>query len=357
VSELALRDVGDEAGVGSGSGQVLLRIEGREIAVIPGRAEQGRQVSAAALEHMEDGGELLAEGKEAAIRRRLLIAQSIDEVGGVQASGGDAGGKPKRVDLGEEAGDLVPTGSLAGFAGFTDEHDEKIEAMTSGVDHAVGSGSDQVAEGGEGLEEDGGGVSLGVRGDGLDEESGEAMERGFGQHRLRALGARCRVGRLLSRDRIDLWLRQWLRRWLRRLATGLGLRPIRETEQFGSALFDFGVGGYMGAIRGACVLQHGSTIPFFCEWPRRNRRWRAGVAEIAFACMVTEMAWNRYGFEKERCGWRVGNLPCVTEGGRGLLAIEIQVVHCGSMSVPNGSPPARKLPQNGCNVRVATIGP
>jgi hypothetical protein len=77
VSELALRDVGDEAGVGSGSGQVLPRIEGREIAVIPGRAEQGRQVSPAAPEHMEDGGELLAEGKEAAIRRRLLIAQSI----------------------------------------------------------------------------------------------------------------------------------------------------------------------------------------------------------------------------------------------------------------------------------------
>jgi hypothetical protein len=165
--------------------------------------------------------------------------------------------------------------------------------MTSGVDHAVGSGSDQVAEGGEGLEEDGGGVSLGVRGDGLDEESGEAMERGFGQHRLRGFGARCRVGRLLSRDRIDLRLRrrlgQWLRRWFSRLATRLGLRPIRETEQFGSALFDFGVGGYMGAIRGAWVLQHGSTIPFFCEWPRRQPEGGAGVAEIAFACMVTEM--------------------------------------------------------------------
>jgi hypothetical protein len=262
VSELALGDVGDEAGVGSGSCQLLVRIEGREIAVIPGTAEQGRQVSAAALEHMEDGGELLAEGKEAAICRRLLIAQSIDEVGGGQASGGDAGGKPKRVDIGEETGDLVPTGSLAGFAGFTDEHDEKIEAMTSDVDHAVGSGSDQVAEGGEGLEEDGGGVSLGVKGDGLDEESAEAMERGFGQHRLRALRARGRVGRLLCRERINLRFN--------RLATRLGLRPARETEQFGFALFDFGEGGYMGAIRGACVLQHGSTISFFCEWPRRQ---------------------------------------------------------------------------------------
>ena len=49
VSELALRDVGDEAGVGSGSGQLLVRIEGGEVAVIPGTAQQRRKVSAAAL--------------------------------------------------------------------------------------------------------------------------------------------------------------------------------------------------------------------------------------------------------------------------------------------------------------------
>jgi hypothetical protein len=33
-------------------------------------------------------------------------------------------------------------------------------------------------------------------------------------------------------------------------------------------LFDFGEGGYMGAIRGACVLQHNSTIPGFRKWRR-----------------------------------------------------------------------------------------
>jgi len=111
--------------------------------------------------------------------------------------------------------------------------------------------------------------------------SDEAMERGFGEDRLRAFRARCRVPRLLCRGRVDLRFR--------RLAKRLGLRPIREMVQFSSALFDFGEGGYTGAIRGACVLQHGSTISF-ASGRAGNQRWRAGVAEIAFACMVTEMA-------------------------------------------------------------------
>jgi hypothetical protein len=157
--------------------------------------------------------------------------------------------------------------------------------MTGGVDHAVGSAPDHVAEGGEELEEDGGRVSLGVRGDGADDEPGEAMERGFGQHGLRAFRARCRVGRLLCRDRTDLRLR----RWLRRLAKRLGLRPAREPEQLGSASFNFGEGGYMGAIRSACVLQHGSTVPF-AKWPRRQPAVASRSCGDSLACMVTEMA-------------------------------------------------------------------
>ena len=53
--------------------------------------------------------------------------------------------------------------------------------MAGGVDHAVGAAADQVAEGGEELEENGGGVGLGVRGDGADGESGEAVKGGFAQ--------------------------------------------------------------------------------------------------------------------------------------------------------------------------------
>jgi hypothetical protein len=60
--------------------------------------------------------------------------------------------------------------------------------------------------------------------------------------------------------------------------------------QFGSALFDFSEGGYMGAIRGACVLQHGSTIPFFAGGRAGDQRWGAGVAETTLAFMVTEIA-------------------------------------------------------------------
>jgi hypothetical protein len=42
LGELTLRNVGNEAGMGSGGLQVLLQIESREMAAIPGAAEQGR---------------------------------------------------------------------------------------------------------------------------------------------------------------------------------------------------------------------------------------------------------------------------------------------------------------------------
>ena len=55
--------------------------------------------------------------------------------------------------------------------------------MAGGIDHAVGAAADQVAEDGEKLEENGGGVGLGVRGDGADGESRETVEGGFAQLR------------------------------------------------------------------------------------------------------------------------------------------------------------------------------
>ena len=134
-----------------------------------------------ALERMEDGGELFREREEPAVGRRLLIAQSIDEATGCKTSGGDAGGEPRVVDFREEAGDLTPTGALAGLAGVAYEHDEEIQAVAGGIDHAVGSTADQVAECGQKLEEDGGRVALGVGSDGTDGESGETVESGFAQ--------------------------------------------------------------------------------------------------------------------------------------------------------------------------------
>jgi hypothetical protein len=53
--------------------------------------------------------------------------------------------------------------------------------MAVGVDHAVGSTADQIAEGSEKLEEDGGRMCLGVRSDGTDGEPGGAMKGCFVQ--------------------------------------------------------------------------------------------------------------------------------------------------------------------------------
>ena len=134
-----------------------------------------------ALERIEDGGELLREREQPAVGRRLLIAQSIDEATGCKTSGGDAGGEPGVVDFCEEAGDLIPTGALAGLAGIAYEHDKEIQAVAGGIDHAVGSRADQVAECGQKLEEDGGRVGLSMRSDGADGESCETVESGFAQ--------------------------------------------------------------------------------------------------------------------------------------------------------------------------------
>ena len=97
----------------------------------------------------------------------------MDKATGGKASGGDAGGEPGLVDFGKEAGDLIPTGALAGFAGIAYEHDEEVQTVAGGIDHAVGSAAGHVAKDGQKLEENGGGMGLGVGSDGADGEPGE----------------------------------------------------------------------------------------------------------------------------------------------------------------------------------------
>jgi hypothetical protein len=128
---------------------------------------------------MENGGELLREREQAAVGGRLLIAQSIDKGSGRQASGGDAFGDPGMIDFSEEAADLVPACPFAGLAGLADQHDEKVETMAGSIDHAVGRGTDGIAEGGQQLEEDGGWMGLGVRGQGAYSHPGDAVECGI----------------------------------------------------------------------------------------------------------------------------------------------------------------------------------
>ncbi len=176
AGELLLGDVGDEAEMGSGGAEGAIHVEGGEIAVVPGATEQGGDVAAAAFEAVEDGGEFLGEGEEAALGGRILIAEGAEQAFGGEAGVVDAVGEPGLVDAGEEIGDEVPTGAFAGLAGIADEDDEEVEGVTGGLDHAVRARADEVAEGGEELEEKGRGMRFGVRGEEADDVSGWAVE-------------------------------------------------------------------------------------------------------------------------------------------------------------------------------------
>jgi hypothetical protein len=131
----------------------------------------------------------------AAVRGRLLIAQSIDKGSGRQASGGDAFGDPGMIDFSEEAADLVPACPLAGLAGFADQHHEKVETMAGSIDHAVGRGTNGIAERGQQLEEDGGGMGLGVRGQGAYGHPSDAVECGFAEDWILGHAGRGRCAR------------------------------------------------------------------------------------------------------------------------------------------------------------------
>ncbi len=111
----------------------------------------------------------------------MLIAESVDEATGGEAGAVDAVGEPRVIDFCEEASDLAPAGAFAGLAGIAYEHDEEVEAVAGSVDHAVGPPADQVAKGGEQLEENGGWVGLGVGSDGTDREPSDSMQGGFAQ--------------------------------------------------------------------------------------------------------------------------------------------------------------------------------
>jgi hypothetical protein len=144
---------------------------------------------------VENGGEFFREREQAAVRGRLLIAQSIDKRSGRQASGGDAFGDPGLVDFSEEVADLVPACSLAGLAGFADQHHEKVETMAGSIDHAVGCGTNGIAERGQQLEEDGGGMGFAVWGQAAYGQPRDAVECGIAEDWIRGRTGRRRCGR------------------------------------------------------------------------------------------------------------------------------------------------------------------
>ena len=134
-----------------------------------------------ASEHVEDRGELFGKQQEAPVGGRLFIPQSMDESARGQAGGGYAAADPEVVHFREEAADLAPAGSLAGFAGFADQDDEEVQTVTGGFHHTVRGRPYKVAEGGEELEENGGRIGFGVRRDGADHRPGDTVERRRGK--------------------------------------------------------------------------------------------------------------------------------------------------------------------------------
>ena len=173
------------------------------------------RLATGAREGLQGGGKLFREGEEAAVIgtvERLLIAQGIDKARRRETCGGDAGVEPRAIDFGEEAGDLVAAGSLAALAGFAYQHDEEIEAMAGGTDHAVGAGTDYVAKDGEKLKENGGGVRLSVRSHGADGRACEAVEGGFVKPELRGWAGRMWGGEFLRYGRRSVHLHRGLRR-------------------------------------------------------------------------------------------------------------------------------------------------
>jgi hypothetical protein len=125
---------------------------------------------------MEHGRELFREQEKTAIGDRLLIAQRMEDGIRCGASGGDAACRPERVCFGEEAGDLTPAGPFAGLAGFADEDNEEIETVARGTDAAVRGWTDEVAEGGQELEEDGGWIGFSVWGEAIDDATRDTVE-------------------------------------------------------------------------------------------------------------------------------------------------------------------------------------
>jgi hypothetical protein len=129
---------------------------------------------------MEHGRELFREQEKTAIGDRLLIAQRMEDGIRCGASGGDAACRPERVCFGEEAGDLAPAGSFASLARFADEDNEEIEPVARGTDTAVRGRSDEIAKRGQELEEDGGRVGFGVRGEAIHDATRDTVEGGDG---------------------------------------------------------------------------------------------------------------------------------------------------------------------------------
>ena len=188
MGELGFCDVTHQADMSRSGLARAAAVEGAKIAAVPGATEQRRELAGFAAEGMEHGCELLTEQEKTAIEDRLLIAQRMEDGSRCGASGGNAARRPERVCFGEEAGDLAPTGPFARLARFADEDNEEIETVARGTDAAVRGWADEVAEGGQELEEDGGRIGFGVWGEAGNDATRDTVEGRGGECQWRGRG-------------------------------------------------------------------------------------------------------------------------------------------------------------------------
>src|SRR5271156_3822818 len=118
LGQLALGNVGNEADVSAGGVEQTARVEGPDMAMIPGAAEHGGKLAFSPRQRVKYGGEFFREREEPAIGGGLLIAQSVEEATRGQPSGCDASIDPRLVNFREQATDLIPTGPFARLTGF-----------------------------------------------------------------------------------------------------------------------------------------------------------------------------------------------------------------------------------------------
>jgi hypothetical protein len=176
VGELSFCDVTHKADMSRSGLAREAAVEAAKIAAVPGATQQRGELAGFAAEGVENGRELLREQEETAVGDRLLIAQRMQDGGKCGARSGDAMRRPERVCFGEEAGDLAPAGPFTGLARFADEDHEEIETVARGTDTAVRSWADEVAEGGQELEEDGSRIGFGVWGEAGNDATRDTVE-------------------------------------------------------------------------------------------------------------------------------------------------------------------------------------
>jgi hypothetical protein len=188
MGEVALGDMTHDAEVGRGGVERMMDVVCGEIAAVPTAAQQRGELASLAAELVEHRGELFRKHEEAAVGDGSLITLSVEDAFDSGAAYRDAVRGPAWVDFCEEGGDLAPAGSFASLTGFADQDDEEIEAVTGGADAAVKRRADEIAEGGEELQQDSGGISFGVRSKAAHDEAGKAVEGWIGECRRRGRG-------------------------------------------------------------------------------------------------------------------------------------------------------------------------